>query len=237
MWHTSAVLFVVFLYFTQLRAQGGRIPVEQNDEAFMIATSFLLACIIFLRGWFQKGKYKVPYLATGIWGMALIVVQLLFHATFIFPAQKLDQELALTAQGIAQNAGTTENLQNLNAQGLLNLTPFSLDALPEGFSAFKVAKDEDILVGIENIKKDQDTAFFAWSVAGRSTADSVFVLYDGPSQILWISSGDNHQQTRLMARHGYYTNFGSFFLVWTLVILLINHIHAPKQRKNHNVSK
>lgn len=230
-WHTIVVLVVVFLYFTQLRAQGGRIPIEQNDEAFLITTSFLLACFIFAKGWFQKGKFKVPYLATGVWGIALIVVQLLFHITFIFPAQKLDQEMAVIAQNIAQNAGTTENLQTLNEKGILNLTPLPLNTLPDNFSKFKVAKDEDILTGIKNIQKDQKNAFFSWSVSGRSTADSVFVVYDGPGQFLWISGGENHQKSRLTARQGYYTNFGSFFIIWTLVILLINHIHSPNQTK------
>ena len=104
----------------------------------------------------------------------------------------------------------------------------------QDFSEYKVATDEDILKGIYNIQKDKSDAFFSWSVAGRSSADSVFVLYDGPSQILWISGAENHQKTRLMARHGYYTNFGSFFVVWTLVLLMINTIHSsgkPGRRK------
>lgn len=231
MWHTILVLIIVFLYFTQLRSQGGRIPIEQNDEAFMITASFLLACTVFVKGFFKTGKYKVPYFATGTWGIALILAQLLFHTTFIFPAQKLDQELTRITLGIAQSAGTTENLKKLNQKGLLNLTPLPLDALPQDFSSFKVAKDEDVFTGITNIQKDQDDAFFAWAVAGRSTADNVFVLYDGPGKILWISSAENHQKARLIARYGYYTNFGIFFFVWTLILLLINHIHAPKQRK------
>lgn len=233
-WHTFVTLIVVFTYFTLLRAQGGRIPIEQNDEAFLIASSFILACLVFTKGWFKTGKIKVPYLATGTWGVAMIVVQLLFHTTFIFPAQKIDQDLAATAQITAQTAGNTENIRKLNKQGVLNLTPLPLDALPQDFSEYKVATDEDILKGIYNIQKDKSDAFFSWSVAGRSSADSVFVLYDGPSQILWISGAENHQKTRLMARHGYYTNFGSFFVVWTLVLLMINTIHSsgkPGRRK------
>lgn len=210
-------------YFLILREPDGREPITEMDQVILIALGLLLAITLLFKARTKPGKQKVPYITTGLWSLGVLVIQVLFHLTLIFPASTLETERAQHHQTIIANS-TSQDLTRLIALGALPLVSLETTDL----TTAGVARDDSVTHALDNIRTDNITTIHTWKVDGIKDVDQIYVVYDGTTDTAWIAPRDVYMTARLMAMKAYNTGMALFVIVWFGGLLWINAIHSRK---------
>lgn len=222
---TLALTPVLLGYFLFIREPDGREPITEWDQVVLIATALMLAGILVIKSLKKPGKTKVPYLLTGIWSAGLLVIQLVFHLTLIFPGTALETSRATQHKAAIQASQGGQNLQTLIDTQAVPLVSLKTTTPAQA----GVARDNSVTTALDNIRQDRPQTVFIWDVDGIKDVDQIYVVYDGHTDQAWIAPASAYLEGRLMAMKGYMGGMALFVLVWTLGLLALNSLHTRQK--------